>query len=137
MPKLKIYSVLSFVFIGVIVVTIIFSPLPSFTALPAQATIFGLTTPLGGKVLFVAPCTCQYTSWMLPKVVYVGPPKGGVFLQTIFTRLYSNYSVSPGKSVLGLASNVKMPCMDTAGWVCSARVGGPYQTILMIGTSLK
>ena len=106
----------------------------AFTA-PSGVEAISLTTPFGGKVMTVIPCTCQYTSLLMPRVVTVGPPRPGIFLQTIFTRLFTYFNVAPGKSVLGLASNIKMPCMDTAGLACSARVGGPYNIMLMVGTS--
>lgn len=89
--------------------------------------------PFGGQVEAIIPCTCQYTAWMNPQVVTIGPPKGGTFLMTIFAHQYSHYAVSMGNNVLGLASKFQMPCMQTAGLACSEQ--GQYEPIWMVGTS--
>ena len=93
----------------------------------------GLTKPFGGKVTAIIPCKCQWTAWMLPEVVIVGPPRGGAFLKTIFTRLYSYYAVAMGNNVLGQSTSIKLPCMQPAGFACTPPI--MYDFMIIVGTS--
>lgn len=111
------------------VVTLIFWP---FSYNKALAVSY-LPSPFGGKVISVTYCTCQYTAWMLPRMVVVGPPNGGTFMYTIFALLYEHWLVSPGRWILGMAAG-SMPCMMTAGYACYSV--GSYKMIYMVGTSL-
>lgn len=101
--------------------------------LPLSASAISLSKPFGGKVYFKMKCTCQYTAWMKPEVVYVGPPNGGSFLKTIFTREYNNKSVTINHWVLGLSSSAKIPCMITAGLACANY--GNYNFMMKVGTN--
>ena len=124
----KQYKIMQAVLLFGVTAVLIFWPFQN-----NNAHALGLTTPFGGRVLSIIPCTCQYTAWMLPRVVVVGPPRSGAFLETIFTRLYKYFNVSPGNWVLGIAANYDVACMQTAGTGCAP--SGFYPFMLKIGTS--
>jgi hypothetical protein len=51
----------------------------------------------GGKVGAFIPCVFNLSLWAT-----VGGPRGGIYIQTPFTKLYPKGSLAPGKYVLGL-----------------------------------
>ncbi len=80
----------------------------------------------GGRILMTIPCTANLNP--TDKLIVVGPPRGGSFLKTTTTRVYSYRSLLPTKWVLGVARNFYGGC----------RVGlGPFSFDIGFGRKIK
>jgi len=82
----------------------------------------------GGRVQDTFYCDCSYNT-----LVYVGPPRGGVFIQDYFTRVYGKYNVSVGYWVLGVANKTDSGCYVIVGDYCELYDSAP--PMKMVGTS--
>lgn len=104
----------------------------SFLYVNAVGTVGGY---FGGRVLTSYACTCSF-NW----VVYVGPPRPGVFIyQPGYSRLYSYYNVlGVGQWVLGSYTHGGQ-CLMYAGEVCvpGAFPQGTMSPTPGVGTSVK
>ncbi len=89
---------------------------------------FGIQ-PFVGRVLVKIPCTCTPGTFL----VTVGPPRGGVFIQTPATRLYKYFKVSSPSWVLGMSPGF-MTCMQGKPPACVPIGKGPI--MLYLGTSM-
>lgn len=83
--------------------------------------------PFGGLVLTIIPCPCSGNA-----MVIVSPPRGGRFMIDFGTKLYANFSPTPGRWVLGLA-DAYVPCLQFILVGCAPIGGG--SRIRMLGTS--
>lgn len=98
--------------------------------IPSTAGAVGLSSLIGGKILFVEPC-CNGIK------ITVGPPNAGIFLFVPgISRLYANYNIMiPGTWVLGTALGVAT-CQRVVSIIpCAIPEPVPGGIIRMIGTS--
>ncbi len=115
------------------IATIILLSLSGLFTNHARAFSLGLnslSSPFGGKVLTMIPCTCTPGLFLIT----VGTPRGGTFIYSAYSsRPYQYFFPSIGRWVLGTAST-DMTCMVGFGPYCIS--AGSGKMITMFGTSL-
>jgi hypothetical protein len=79
----------------------------------------------GGKVGVSIPCIFNFAIWGT-----VSAPRGGIYIQTPFTRLYAKGNLASGKYVVG-RYGIPYFCIE---WIAPLFVI-PGTTITMMGTS--
>lgn len=121
--KTRIYLL---VFALLIIASTFFIPVSDTKAFFGGST--GGMSPFGGMVTKFIVCTCSSSI-----LITVGPPVGGDFLVTPATKLYANFTFTPGHWVLGLALPTSLQCLVYAGTSC-VNVGSG-KPIIMMGTS--
>ena len=92
-----------------------------------------LSSPFGGRITSIIPCTCSVPPTMLK--ITVGPPKGGSFLYIPgISTLYMFYNLLPPSWVLGLSIG-RRECLVGIPPACTS-VGLGGTIIRIVGTSL-
>lgn len=94
----------------------------------AQGALLPIGKPFGGRVLIKYYCNCS-NNYQL----FIGPPRGGWFIEDSGTIIYREYNLNPPAWSLGLA-DANLQCLQYYGYTCiTAGPGGPH--IRMVGTS--